>query len=91
MNEITFPNAAPATVAIVAVAAGAWVQTEPAYFVNEAVPSISFFRSTSAEVINEEFAREIASVFAALSDAQEPLGAEFEAVWDANEESLYES
>ena len=39
----------------------------------------------------DEFAREIAGVYAALSERQEPLGAEFEAVWDANAADLYES
>lgn len=37
------------------------------------------------------FARAIASVFAVLSGGQEPLGEDFEAVWDANVDTLYES
>ena len=39
----------------------------------------------------QDFGREIAAVYASLSEGQEPLGAEFEAVWDANVADLYES
>ena len=96
-NRITFPNAVSATAAVVgfnaALAAGAaaWPTNEQTYFVNEAVPTISFFQGSVAEVTDEEFAREIASVFTTLSDGQEPLGTEFEAVWDANVDKLYQS
>ncbi|MDG4604095.1 MAG: hypothetical protein P9C55_15170 [Defluviicoccus sp.] len=38
-----------------------------------------------------DFARQIAEVYAVLSEGQEPLGADFEAVWDANVDILYES
>lgn len=43
-------------------------------------------RSTSSD-----FVREIAALYAALLEGQEPLGAEFEAVWDANVAELYEA
>lgn len=36
------------------------------------------------------FDQEIAEIYAALSERQEPLGVEFEAVWDANSGQLYE-
>lgn len=98
MSEITFPSAASATVAVVglnaALATGTvpWPLKEQSYFVKEATPTISFIdTSSTAEVADAEFAEEIASVFAALSKGQEPLGAEFETVWDANVDTLYES
>jgi hypothetical protein len=37
------------------------------------------------------FAQEISEIYAALSEGQEPLGAEFEAIWDENVDSLYET
>lgn len=37
------------------------------------------------------FASEIAKIYAVLLDGQEPLGAEFEAVWEANVDQLYET
>lgn len=39
----------------------------------------------------EAFAKEIASIYASLAAQQEPLGAEFEAVWDQNTDKLYEA
>ena len=39
----------------------------------------------------QEFGQKIASVYAALAEGQKPLGKEFESVWDANIEQLYES
>lgn len=38
-----------------------------------------------------QFGEKIAAIYASLSNGQEQLGREFEAVWDANVESLYES
>ena len=35
--------------------------------------------------------QEISQVFASLSEGQEPLGSEFEAVWDENLDILYQS
>ena len=35
--------------------------------------------------------QEISQVFASLSEGQEPLGPEFEAVWDENLDVLYQS
>lgn len=97
INEITFPNAASATAAIVglnaalAIGATAWPPIERTYSLNEAVSTISFFDSSIVEMTDKGFAREIASVFATISEGQEPLGAEFEAVWDGNVDTLYES
>ena len=39
----------------------------------------------------QEFAQEIASIYAKLAEKQKPLGKEFEAVWDANIRRLYKS
>lgn len=39
----------------------------------------------------KDFGQEIAAIYASLSSGQEPLGAEFEAVWDENVAELYES
>ena len=38
-----------------------------------------------------EFGEDIASVHAALTERQKSLGKEFEVIWDANIEQLYES
>ena len=57
-------------------------------------PTFSFVKSkmdATPTSSSHEFAREIASVFASLSEGQEPLGVEFEAEWDANVDSLYQS
>ena len=40
--------------------------------------------------VNDEFEAHLAEIYAALAKDQEPLGAEFEAVWDANVDDLYE-
>lgn len=67
----------------------------PAYIVPQTTRTYSSFVDEAVVVIprldSDIFAREIARVYAALSNGQEPLGAEFEAVWDANIDSLYES
>lgn len=39
----------------------------------------------------DDFKLEMASVFASIADNQEPLGKEFEDIWDNNAESLYEA
>jgi hypothetical protein len=74
----------------------AWiVRDAPVYFVSQTTTSYSPFVIESLILTQQPnvsvFAREIAKVYAALSDGQEPLGAEFEAVWDANVDSLYEA
>lgn len=98
MNEILPPWKATATVAIVgfnaALAVANWPVNNPAYVTSHSIPTFSFFeRSISPALLatSNDFAQEIASIFASLSDGQVPLGAEFEAVWDANADSLYQS
>lgn len=51
---------------------------------------VTFFPQTSF-VSEVDFAREISKFYANLLEGQEPLGAEFEAVWDENTDILYES
>ena len=41
--------------------------------------------------MNEEFEAHLAEIYAGLAKDQEPLGAEFEAVWDAHPDDLYET
>ena len=71
------------------------VRETPIYIVPQTAGTYSSFVEKAVIVAqkfsSELFAREIAQVYAALSDGQEPLGAEFEAVWDANVDSLYEA
>lgn len=70
------------------------VREAPLYIVPQTGPSYSPFIERSVFLVPNSgsavFAREIANVYAVLSEGQEPLGAEFEAVWDANVECLYE-
>lgn len=40
--------------------------------------------------MNAEFEAHLAEIYAKLAKDQEPLGAEFEAVWDAHADALYE-
>ncbi|MGR3498801.1 MAG: hypothetical protein ACU0E9_07905 [Limimaricola soesokkakensis] len=71
-----------------------WPTAEPAYITSQSSPTFSFFEkklSRSEPAPAKEFAGKVGSIFAALSEGQEPLGAEFEAVWDANMDDLYES
>ena len=82
--------------AAVATAQVQWpVREVPVYIVLQTAGTYSSFVEKAVVVApklsSDIFAREIAQVYAALSDGQEPLGAEFEAVWDANTDSLYES
>lgn len=97
MHDITFPRVASATVAIVglhavlAASPAEWPVKEQTYYLKEAVPTVSFFKNHAVKVAVEEFAHQIASVFAALSKGQEPLGSEFEAIWDSNVDILYEA
>ncbi len=39
----------------------------------------------------KEFAEKMAAIYSSIAERQEPLGAEFEAVWDANVADLYEA
>lgn len=70
----------------------AGINVAPAYEVDEGRPTYSSYRSLGeGSVSSDDFGREIASIYAMLSESQEPLGADFEAVWDANVDSLYEA
>lgn len=100
MNEIVIPRKVTATAAIVglnaAIAMGGtnWPAPEPLYVTTQNKPTYSFFEKSLLAVPStpsHDFAQEIASVFASLSEGQQPLGAEFEAVWDENVDSLYQS
>ncbi|MBL4595955.1 MAG: hypothetical protein JKX99_05195 [Robiginitomaculum sp.] len=73
-----------------------WPEPEgTVYEVPENSPSYSSVteqaRLSTTSLVQNDFVREMSAVYAALSDGQEPLGAEFEAVWDQNIDTLYES
>lgn len=78
-----------------AMAAGAitWPGRDEPYVLVRSLPTVSFAdgprRPAPAQTFN--FSREVAKVYADLSAGQEPLGAEFEAAWDAIAPSLYEA
>lgn len=79
-----------------AMAAGAitWPgRDEPPYVLVRSPSTVSFVdaprRPAPVQAFN--FSREIAQIYADLSAGQEPLGAEFEAAWDAIAPSLYEA
>ncbi len=81
------------TAAMAAVAA--WPDVErPAYFAEHSSATYTSFERAfhlTTPSTGQDFGREIGAVYSALSDGQEPLGAEFEAVWDANAADLYEA
>ena len=100
MNELVQLRATPSTIGVVsfaaAMAAGAvWPTCEtPAFVTDHSGPTYSFFKaSLTLDELSpaQDFGLEIAAVYASLAEGQEPLGAEFEAVWDANVADLYES
>lgn len=100
MNEIVLPRNLTTTAALVsfnaALAMGnaTWPANEPVYVTSQSIPTFSFFEKSvaiAAVTSSHDFAQEIASIFASLAEVQEPLGAEFEAVWDANLDTLYQS
>lgn len=49
--------------------------------------SLSFVSNVSTQ----NFGQQVAEIYALLLEGQEPLGGEFEAIWDANVDSLYEA
>lgn len=57
-----------------------WVAPKPRYRV----------KAGSRKVASPTFEQQISEVYADLADGQEPLGAEFEAVWSENVDELYE-
>ncbi len=100
MNDIILPKNVTATAAVVglnaalAVGSATWLEHDPVYVTTQSIPTFSFFEkslSIAPTTLSHDFAQEIASIFASLSEGQQPLGAEFEAVWDANVDALYQS
>lgn len=80
--------------AAIAVGNAAWPVHEPVYVTKQNNPTFSFFEASlagEAKTSWHDFAQDIAAVFASLSEGQEPLGADFEAVWDENMDTLYQS
>jgi len=54
--------------------------------------TFSFFeRSVERIAMQEPFEKEVSNFFAALSEGQEPLGSEFENLWNQHSADLYES
>ena len=71
-----------------------WPVYESTYSMNQSSSTFSFFEpfcSAEPKMTEHDFAQEVSQVFASLSDGQEPLGSEFEAVWDENLDVLYQS
>ena len=101
MNEM-MASSTPTSVVIIlgiaaSVAAGTptWPEPEPPYYRNrQGVSSYSAVESALSDTPDsgaQNFGRDIADVYVLLSEGQEPFGAEFEAVWNANAAYLYES
>lgn len=100
MNEIIPPYTQMATTSVFVLSAGLaventeWPVHKPIYSTNQSSPTFSFFEASCAaapKMTVHDFAQEISQVFASLSEDQEPLGSEFEAVWDENLDVLYQS
>ena len=71
-----------------------WPVHKSTYSTNQSSPTFSSFKASCAaepKMTAHDFAQEISQVFASLSEDQEPLGSEFEAVWDENLDVLYQS
>ena len=81
--------------AAIATGHATWPDHEtPAYVTAHSLRTLGFFENSltfGKPSATQDFGQEIAAVYASLSGGQEPLGAEFEAVWDANVAQLYES
>lgn len=99
INHLQIPSSS-ATMALVGISAlmatgqAHWpAREEPAYAVPPSISTVSFFERTIILPAPPalDFEHEIASIYAALSEGQEPLGAEFEAAWEAIAPSLYEA
>ena len=100
MNEIIPPYTRIATTSVfvlsatLAVGNTEWPVHKPIYSTNQSSPTFNFFEASCAaepKMTVHDFAQEISQVFASLSEDQEPLGSEFEAVWDENLDVLYQS
>jgi hypothetical protein len=100
MNDLAHNRVTPTFVVVgitAALATGTanWPdRVKPIFETKHVGASYSSFEKTLtfAQVSDEaNFANQLADVYAALAGNQEPLGADFEAVWDANVAILYES
>jgi hypothetical protein len=95
MNEIVrLPSVSVAIGLSTALIGGAatWPAPEtPAYLTQRDSSTFSYFeKSLTLASWAQDFAAGVARVYASLLLGQEPLGAEFEAIWDANVAALYE-
>lgn len=65
----------------------------PAYVIDSANgtfgPNTASLRTQATE--GNDFGAQMAEIYAMLSEGQVPLGEAFEAIWDANIDSLYEA
>ena len=100
MNEMMARSTPTSAVIILSIAASVtvgtptWPELESSYYRNrQSVSSYSAVESklSATDSVAQNFDRDIAEVYVLLSETQEPLGAEFEAVWDARASYLYES
>ena len=100
MNEIVLPYKTTATTSVfvfsapLAVGNAEWPVHKPAYSTSQSSPTFSFFEVSCVvkpEMAVHDFAQEVSQIFTSLSEGQEPLGSEFEAVWDENLDVLYQS
>ena len=72
----------------------AWPKiADSSYLIAQQDSSFSSFFSSPAKmpITDIEFTKRIAEFYMNLAEGQEPLGREFEQIWDANATSLYES
>ncbi len=99
MNNLALSGTVSTTAAILgfnaAIAAGedTWPDQVQIYVTEQSNPTFSFFEDSVLIIPPtplHEFANSVANVFASLSEGQEPLGAEFEAIWDENVDLLYQ-
>lgn len=100
MNEVILPNATSTTFAVVglnaALAMGnaTWPTNEPIYVTTQSNPTFSFFEAeltATPKTSLNDFAQNVAEIFASLSEHQEPLGSDFESAWEKNVDTLYQS
>ena len=74
----------------------AWPTHESNYKISQDTPSysnylVTLFSDYEWSVARQIFASQFGIIYSALIEDQEPLGSEFEAVWDAHLHELYES
>ncbi len=99
MNQIVKSRSIPVNFVAIglsaAIAAGTatWpARDTPAYVTLRDGSTFSYFeKHLRFGSMAQDFADGVARVYASLLQGQEPLGAEFEAIWDRNVTKLYES